>query len=230
MRDESGELRGIARRSTDVDSRDASRSRLRAQGIRTRGMIVTAATKLLLAGGGLGFTLRGVAREAKISVSNLQYYFPDRDALLRSVMAPIINGYLAELERAVNPNVPAREALESLLDRQMEVLRDPKATSLWAQFAALASIDPECGRLFDEWYDACVRGIAQLVNRINPDFGPSGSVQFAMLLIAMADGLSYVMRGKRSYTRNLEQSFRATVDFLLRRSPLLSAGKRPDKA
>lgn len=212
--------------------REAARSNLRAQGVRTRSMIIEAATRLLLQGGGFEFTLRAVAREAKISVSNLQYYFPDRLELLRAIMAPVFESYLADLDRALKSDVEPRLVIDQLMERAVRDAKDPSTTALAWHFASLSAIDPECSRLTAEWYEALVRGIAKLAERINPDFGKAGSIQFAMLIIAMADGLGYQLRPgrERPYTRHLDDSFRTMVNFLLQRNPLMASAKPPQGA
>jgi AcrR family transcriptional regulator len=204
--------------STGRSQRPANRE-LRAQGLRTRTLIVRAATKLLLQGGGLDFTLRAAARQAKISVSNLQYYFPDRQALLRAVMAPIIDDYLAELNRALSGSVPPRQALYGLFERELRDLKNPKTRELWTHFAALACVDPECARLFDEWYGALVQGIGQLVIGANPAIKPAAGIQLAALLIAMGDGLGFLIGRSHGYVRELDGSFLAAIDFMLDQGP-----------
>jgi AcrR family transcriptional regulator len=207
-------------RSPGVRSRE-----LRAQGMRTRTMIVRAATKVLLESGGFDFTLRAVARQAKISVSNLQYYFPDREQLLRAVMAPVIDAYMTQLDQALHGSVPPRDALDGLFARQLQDVKDSKTRTLWTHFAALSMIDPECARLYDEWYNALVKGLGQLIAKVNPATGPAGSVQLAALLISMGDGLGFLLARSGAYTRELDASFLTMVNFLLKSPPSLGQGK-----
>jgi AcrR family transcriptional regulator len=223
MKDEPEELCVISRRSPGYADRKVTRRKFRAQGFRTRRMIVRAATKLLLQSGGSGFTLRAVSRESKISVSNLQYYFPERQELLRAVMAPIIEAYLTDLDRALNSKIAPREMLEALAERALRDAKDARLMALMWHFASLTRIDPECSRLFEEWYEALVRGVAQLVKRINPDLGSTGSIQLARLLIAMANGLGFQMQAgrERKHTCDFDAAFLTMVEFLLHRNPLM---------
>jgi AcrR family transcriptional regulator len=219
-------LRVAPRRPRDSAKRDVATAKLRAQGLRTRKIIVRAATKLLLQSGGLDFTLRAVARQAKVSVSNLQYYFPDRLELLRAVMAPVVESYLSDLDRAMSSNAPPRQTLDTIVERWLEDAKNPNTMGLVWHFMTLANIDRECSSLVEEWYTALVGGTAQLIERANPEIGKSGSTKLATIVIAMGDGLGFQMRAGRgkSYTRDLEASYRAMVDFLLQRNPF------PDKS
>ncbi len=112
----------------------------------------------------------------------------------------------------------------------MDAKDSGKMALMW-HFASLSTIDPECSRLFDEWYEALVRGMANLVQRVNPSFGAAESLQFAMLLIAMSDGLGYQMRAgrERPYVRHLDASFRTMMSFLLECNPLVKDSKAVEK-
>ncbi|CAG2151324.1 TetR/AcrR family transcriptional regulator [Cupriavidus numazuensis] len=206
------------RRTTSAASTGADPDSLRAQGLRTRNAIVRVARKLLLEGGSLEFSLRAVATGAGISISNLQYYFPTRQAVLRAIMAPIIDAYLEDLRRALDSKLKPREALDALLDKALVDARNAKDSALWWHFVSLASTDPECARMFDDWYETLTRGIAELARAVNPELKTAESLHIASLLIAMADGLAMQLgsgRRKRDNPRGLDSAFRAAVNHLV---------------
>lgn len=204
-------------------------AQLRAQGERTRQLIVLAATRLLLEGGGFDFTLRAVAREAKIGVSNLQYYFPDRQELLRAVMAPVVESYLSDLGGEVSSDVPPREMVSRLVERWLRDAKDPAKMSLMFQFALLAGVDPECRRLFEECYEGLVSGLARLIEKANPDYGAADSWRCATMVLAMSEGLGFQMRAATgrgaAYLRELDDSLRMGVEALLSRNLFQAPGK-----
>jgi AcrR family transcriptional regulator len=192
---------------------------LRAQGLRTRNAIINVARKLLLEGGSLEFTLREVALRAEISISNLQYYFPTRLAVLRAVVEPVVEAYLHDLRRAVDSNASPRETLSALVERALRDAKNVESSALWCHFLSLAAIDPECSRLLDEWYETLTSEIAQLIRAANPDCRPDDSLQRATLLIALADGMGVQLgtgRRKRDYTRGLDAKFVAAAECILR--------------
>jgi AcrR family transcriptional regulator len=191
---------------------------LRAQGLRTRNAVVRVARKLLLERGSLEFSLRAVAIGAGISISNLQYYFPTRLAVVRAVMEPIIAAYLDSLKRALDISASPREALDVLLKRALHDAKDPKGTALWWHFVSLASTDPDCARLVDEWYDTLTRGIARLIRAVNPQCKAADSLHVSSLVIAMADGLALRFgAGRRKYDslRGLDARFLTTANHLI---------------
>ncbi|QBY55421.1 TetR/AcrR family transcriptional regulator [Cupriavidus oxalaticus] len=205
------------RRASSAAATGADPDSLRAQGLRTRNAIVRVARKLLLEGGSLDFSLRAVALGAGISISNLQYYFPTRQAVLRAIMAPIIDAYLEDLKRALDSRVSPRESLDALLEKTLSDARNVKDAALWWHFVSLSSTDPECARMYEEWYDTLTRGIAELVRSINPELKTADSLHVASLLIALADGLALQLgagRRKRD-SRGLDAAYRAAVEQII---------------
>lgn len=191
---------------------------LRAQGVRTRNAIIDVARGLLLEGGSLEFTLREVAARAGISISNLQYYFPTRLAVLRAVVEPVVEAYLVELRQALDADAPPRAKVDAMIERALDDAKNPEGTALWWHFVSLAAIDPECSALLDDWYEEVTQGIAKFVRAMDPECKPADSLHRATLLIALADGLSYQLgagRRKRSYTRGFDAKFRAAVESIL---------------
>jgi AcrR family transcriptional regulator len=208
---------GKKRRPAAEAPAESERS-LRAQGLRTRNAIIEVAKGLLLEGGSLEFTLREVAQRAGISISNLQYYFPTRLAVLRAVVEPVVDAYLDELRSALDAKGSPRAMIDALIDRALEDAKNAERTALWWHFVSLAAIDPECSQLLDEWYEEVTPGIAKFIRGVDPECKPADSMHRATLLIAMADGLSFQLgagRRKRSYTRGLDAKFRAAVDLIL---------------
>ncbi|AQV94854.1 TetR family transcriptional regulator [Cupriavidus necator] len=206
------ERRSPRKRRASAASEGASPETLRAQGLRTRNAIVRVARRLLLEGGPLEFSLRAVALRAGVSVSNLQYYFPTRPAVLRAVMEPEINAYLDALKRALNSGVSPREAHDAILMKAINDARDTKFVALWRHFFSFASTDPECANLLDEWYDTLTQELARVIRAINPKYGADESMQVAALLIAMADGLALQLgtkRRKHGYLQGLDQRYLA---------------------
>ena len=184
---------------------------LRAQGLRTRNAIVRVARKLLLETGPMDFSLRAVALRAGISISNLQYYFPTRPAVLRAVMEPDIKVYLDELRLVVDKKVTPHEVFELILQQTLKDLKDAKYVALWRHFLSFASTDPECAHLFDEWYETLTVELARVIRGMNQKYDVASSMQVAALVISMGDGLALQLgtgRTGRTELNGLEERYR----------------------
>ncbi|WP_301549934.1 TetR/AcrR family transcriptional regulator [Caballeronia sp. NK8] len=82
----------------------------------------------------MAFSLRAVALRAGISVSNLQYYFPTRSAVLRAVMLPAIDTYFDALKRALQSNASPRATIDAILHQSVQDAKDSEYISLWWHF------------------------------------------------------------------------------------------------
>jgi AcrR family transcriptional regulator len=198
---------------------DAAQRHLRPQGMRTRDAIVRTARTLLLECGSLEFTLREIALRTGITVSNLQYYFPTRLAVLRAVLEPVIDGYMRDLRGTVDGGDAPRATLDALVARALHDARDLESAALWCHFLALVAIDDPSAQLLDEWHGALSHEMALLVRAVNPAFSYRESLEIAILIIAIVDGV--IVRtgtGMRACAcpDALDASFLATIDALLR--------------
>ncbi len=209
---------GIRRREQNTASAGSDLDGLRAQGLRTRNAIIRVARELLLEGGPLTFSQRAVAAGAGISVSNLQYYFPTRLAVLRAVIEPVIDAYLGELKCLIDSDASPDDVVERVLARSLRDAKDAQYVALFRHFVSFASIDPECLKLFDDWYVTLTREIAKLLRAVNPAFDADDSLHVATLVIAMADGLT-LQTGTARLTEQLDAMFMEKARCLIYEKP-----------
>jgi AcrR family transcriptional regulator len=92
--------------------------------------IVEAARELFLKDGVDGASLRAIAAAAGTSIGMVYYYFPSKDELFLAVVEDRYEALVADLERALTPELSVRERLERMFERcaalsleEMEVLR-----------------------------------------------------------------------------------------------------------
>ncbi|MCA8097431.1 TetR/AcrR family transcriptional regulator [Burkholderia contaminans] len=221
----SNEQRSPRKRRTSTATAAASNTDgLRAQGLRTRNTIIRVARKLLLEGGPLEFSQRAVAAAAGISVSNLQYYFPTRIAVLRAVIEPVIQAYLDDMKRAISSDASPRDVFEEIMQRSVSDAKDAKYNALFRHLLSFAATDAECFKLYDEWYATLTRDLAQLLRAVNPAFSAADSRHAATMLIALADGLA-MQYGTGRQTQALDAYFIATSRAIAYGTLMAPAGK-----
>ncbi|WP_257128178.1 TetR/AcrR family transcriptional regulator [Burkholderia sp. MSMB1072] len=212
------------RRTSTPTAATGNTDGLRAQGLRTRNTIIRVARKLLLDGGPLEFSQRAVAAAAGISVSNLQYYFPTRIAVLRAVIEPVIDTYLDDMKRAMSSEASPRDVFEEIMQRSIADAKDAKYNALFRHLLSFAATDAECFKLYDEWYTTLTRDLAQLLRAVNPAFSAADSRHAATMLIALADGLA-MQYGTGRQTPALEAYFLATSRAIAYGTLMVPAGK-----
>lgn len=211
------------RRASSTSAAGADPENLRTQGLRTRNTLIRVARKLLLDGGSLEFSLRAVAQGAGVSISNLQYYFPNRLALVRAVIEPVVETYMSGFKQAINSSTPPGEVLSDFLTQALHDDKRAKDTALWWHFVSIASTDPECSRLLDEWFDTLTDLVAQLVCAVNPQLDAEHRQQTAAVLVALAEGAGLLLgagRNARADIRGLEAKFKYVAESLILEQPL----------
>jgi AcrR family transcriptional regulator len=92
--------------------------------------ILAAARGRFLSDGVDGASLRGIASDAGTSIGMVYYYFPTKDELFFAVVEELYQRLLADIERAIAPDVDVRARVERLYlrvaaisDEELMVLR-----------------------------------------------------------------------------------------------------------
>ncbi len=83
--------------------------------------VLHAARERFLIDGVDGASLRAIAADAGTSIGMIYYYFPTKDDLFLAVVEEMYSGLMADLERALDPQLPVPERLERMFTRISEV-------------------------------------------------------------------------------------------------------------
>lgn len=83
--------------------------------------IVRAARKRFLSEGVDGASLRQIARDAKTSIGMIYYYFPSKDDLFFAVVEETYAKLLADLEQAMDRELPVQERIRRMSTRISQV-------------------------------------------------------------------------------------------------------------
>jgi len=176
--------------------------------------ILNVATDILVKQGYGEFTMRKIAEGAKMQLGNLQYYFPAKRDLLQSLLQCAFDRYEVDITRHVkNSSTPIdrfNAAMNFLLKDQKSQLSSGIFWELWA----LASHDPDIAKVMDGFYKEYCKGIAKLLQELNPALSRQRSRQLAVLVVSMIEGIS-LMRGygkpRHTYLRGIEKELRTAI-------------------
>jgi AcrR family transcriptional regulator len=168
-------------------------------GNRTAQRVIDAARELLTDEGCGGFSMRNVAARASMRLSNVQYYFPTRDDLIRALFSDADRRYrraFAEvLERAPNDRVGRFEAV---IDFNLHDIAQASTRGYFLQFwALLISLDPKTGSLLNDLYAFDIQILSERIAELAPQIASSEARRRATLLAALIEGLM-VVRGAHS--------------------------------
>lgn len=94
--------------------------------------ILAAAERVFARAGFSGATMAQIAEESGLPKANLHYYFGNKEALYRAVLAHILQDWLAPTH-GIMPEADPREAIESYIRSKMALSASrPHASKVWA--------------------------------------------------------------------------------------------------
>lgn len=171
--------------------------RTRVKGRMTRDAIITAARKVLVDHGHVGFTLKRVADSIGISLGNLCYHFPTRVSLVEVLIDRILQSYLGRFEAILGRDPgDLSEALCKLLRWAMEDTVTPSYGRLFRELWALSLHDPSIAAAMDKFYDESIEPVVRTLAG-GGDTEEARRVRDVVFLICAISEGSAVMFGTR---------------------------------
>jgi AcrR family transcriptional regulator len=153
--------------------------------------ILHAARSLLAADGYAGLSMRRVAAEVGISLSNVQHYYQSKDALLEALLLYTMDLFQTKMDgiSAVMPGASRIEQFLSTCDMFLEELTDPVTHAIFFELWALASRNAFASRLMDQMLARERKAIFKLIRGLNPRISDEDTMQRAVLMVAQIEGL-----------------------------------------
>ena len=157
--------------------------------------IMEACRTVLIDKGYTQFSLRSVAREAGMHLSNLQYYFRTREELIKGLIDYNSQSYLETYtERfAALPTKPQPRFL-AVIDYLIEDIRDPLTRRFFIQFWALLDASgAHTERLLNDMYAPHIKSLNEHLAELNPLLSPGVRQQRAAMIAAMIEGMMLML-------------------------------------
>lgn len=153
--------------------------------------ILQAARALLAAEGYAGLSMRRVASEVGISLSNVQHYYQSKDALLEALLLYTMNVFQAKIDAisaAMRSDSPIDRFL-STVDMFLDEISDPVTHAIFFEIWALASRNPFASTLMDKMMARERKTIFNLIRGLAPGMEDDQTMQRAILIVAQVEGL-----------------------------------------
>ena len=152
--------------------------------------VVRAAKLVFLRSGGAAFSIRGVAKEAGMSMGALQHFYPTRDQLVAAMLEFVTNEYEAEWERVCR-DLPfnGEDRLMRAIDYLAGDIQQQETRQFFFSLWALSCHNKFAAALQDEMYAHHSRNMAAFVGAARPDFSERQCVEAAMQIVVLIDGL-----------------------------------------
>lgn len=116
--------------------------------------ILMTAFECLSTRGYANVSMRDIANESGVALSQLTYYYKNKERLFTEVVNMMMHQYLHEIEDNLKSAAGAKEKIASLVNYFKELIRDkPKLFRLFVDFTAQALWLPSFGRQVDSLFN-----------------------------------------------------------------------------
>ena len=174
--------------------------------------ILHTARALLAAQGYAGLSMRKVAVETGMSLSNVQHYYQSKDALLEALLLYTMDLFQAKMD-SISAAMTSASRIDQFLstcDMFLEEISDPVTHAIFFELWALASRNEFASRLMDKMLGRERKAIFNLIRGLNPAIDDEEYMQRAILMVAQIEGLM-LFRLSKAERREQFMAVRASV-------------------
>ena len=152
--------------------------------------ILHAAIRLFIKVGGAGFTTRGVAKEAGLSLGAVQHFFRTKEELLAAMLQQFLSDYGRAYDRlAAELPFNGEARLMGALDYLIADAWRPDARRFFFNLYALSCHNTYVARLFNDVYAHHRRRIAGFIGAARPNLTEQQCYDVALQVAALLEGL-----------------------------------------
>lgn len=177
--------------------RDQGNTGLSHKGQTRRQQILDKALEVFIDDGYAGFSVRRVARESGISIGNLHYYFPSKEALLAEMLDSVIEQYADQFEALRVAGRTARERFTGLISFLIHDLGSDRTATLFPEVWALSNHDPAAAELMERMYAWERTRIGDALDDLAPTLDPACREAIVLFISASIEGMTmFIGHGK----------------------------------
>ena len=187
--------------STVADSHQSPIAGKTKKGAQRRRQILDACKSVLLKQGYTRFYMQNVADEAALSLSNLQYYFSNKETLAQAFIEDIAKYYTQEVEGILNSveSGPIDRFL-AVIDNTISQLANPDERYFFVQvWAMLSALDPNRLEIVSKMYGVYIDNLVSIIREVNPLLDKGELYQRATMIAAMLEGMNLMLENADAY-------------------------------
>jgi len=153
--------------------------------------VLQAARTLLARDGHAGLSMRAVAQEAGMTLSNVQHYYASKDLLLEALLLNIMDAFQEKMDRiaAEMRERPRLEQFMRTMDMVLDEITEPETHAIFFELWALASRNPFASTLMDIMVGRERKTVYNMIRGLNPAIGDEEAMQRAILMVGQVQGL-----------------------------------------
>ncbi len=138
-----------------------------------------------------GLSMRRLATELGMSLSNLQHYYQSKDFLLEALLLYTMNTFQEKIDQiAETMDKSSRiDQLKSTIDMFLDELSDPVTHGLFFEIWAMAGRNAFASSLMDKMLTRERKTIYKLIQGLSPAISDEQAMLRAILIVAQIEGL-----------------------------------------
>ena len=183
--------------------------------------ILDAAETILVREGADALSLRQVAKEADITLGNLQYYFPTRAKLLEAIFERYATEFRAERAAIVDGVDDSREMLIRVVDYWLKTEMRHEQELFWHLWA-ISVHDDSAREAMEAIYGRLVKFLAFHLRRVQPALTTTQAARRGASIVAIIEGSGLFVGYRRHPTGalvGLQEEIREAVIAIIDRPP-----------
>ncbi|PQJ25337.1 hypothetical protein BSZ31_10510 [Limnobacter sp. SAORIC-690] len=158
--------------------------------IRSQEILRTAQT-ILASEGYAGLSMRGVATQLGISLSTVQHYYTNKEALVEALLIYVMDNYQAAVAQVMNAmsDKSQLERFKTIIDLILIEIRRPETFGVLAEIYALSNRLPFAARLVEAVYARERKEIFKLIYGLEPKISKAEYKLRAAMIVVQIHGL-----------------------------------------
>src|ERR1700722_624222 len=153
-------------------------------------MILNAAKNVLVKEGYSGLTMRNVAAGAGTTVGNLQYYYADKDSLLRDLLQYMVHGFFEDFNSILQDSRrTAEEKLVAYIDCIFAAFSIEDKGKFYPEFWAWSNHDATAAKLLEEMYETGFVSLHGIIREMNPKLTAREVKDMSITIVGSIEGL-----------------------------------------
>lgn len=153
--------------------------------------ILLAARALLASEGYAGLSMRRVAQDAGMSLSNVQHYYGSKERLLEALLLYTMDEFQAKMDRiaVAMAGRPQVERFLTTIDMFLDEITEPVTHAIFFEIWALASRHAFASNLMGRMIGRERKAVYGLIRGLSPAIDDAEAMQRAVLIVAQVQGL-----------------------------------------
>lgn len=153
--------------------------------------ILGTAQAILASEGYAGLSMRGVASQLGISLSTVQHYYTNKEALVEALLTYVMDNYQTAVAQVMNAmsDKSQLERFKTIVDLILIEIRRPDTFGVLAEIYALSNRLPFAARLVEEVYARERKEIFKLIYGLEPKISKAEYKLRAAMIVVQIHGL-----------------------------------------